>query len=71
MEVLPQASQKDKSSQSNRDFRYIKKNLSEFRNLSDYYFKKKPNQPSALQIDLDFEDYAYLMNDDLDEISKL
>ena len=96
MEVLPQASQNDKSSQQNRDSRYNKKNLSEFRNPSDYYkgdgprpqsskvkkrdvifrqderyFKKKPDQPSAFQIDLDFEDYAHLMNDDLDEISKL
>lgn len=82
MEVLPHASYKDKSSQYHRDSRNNKKNLSEFRNPSDYYkgegprpqsakvkkrdvifrqderyFKKKPDQTSAFQIDLDLEDY--------------
>ena len=93
---MPKASQKDKLSQQHRDSRNNKRNLSEFRNPSDYYkgdgprpqsskvkkrdvifcqdekyFKKKPDQPSAFQIDLDFEDYANIINDDLEEISKL
>ena len=34
---MPKASQKDKLSQQHRDSRNNKRNLSEFRNPSDYY----------------------------------
>ena len=39
--------------------------------FDERYFQKKPRDPALFEVNVDRADYSHLMNDDLDEVSKL
>lgn len=62
---------KDKKSFSKKRYsekRHPKNNLYKY---DPKFFNKIKPDPPLLKVDVDLEDYFHLMNDDLDEVSKL